>query len=169
MTRKFSVIPAFLLMTYLPFAHATWKTNIENDIFTGGKSAELVGDINNKNQSLIFDCAAGQLSVSQVEQNSSTVVKGSHHYQSLIKIDDNEPLTFNATLSRRNPQSIQLESRENDKIKTLLSQLLAQQSREDFLVGVKDSKGRQLSSGAGSVSFANKSVKKFISACNISL
>ncbi|RKR64626.1 hypothetical protein C7387_1327 [Yokenella regensburgei] len=169
MFKKTVLASAFLLAGYLPFAQAAWKTNVENDIFTGGKSAELVGDISNKNQSLIFDCAAGQLSVSQVEQNSNTVVKGTHHYQSLIKVADNAPLTFNATLARRNPQSIQLESRENGKIKTLLAQLLAQQSREDFLVGVKDGKGNQLSSGAGSVSFANKSVKKFISACNISL
>lgn len=168
MLRKIVLISLFSF-TYLPVAQASWKTVVENDIFSAGKKAELIGEISNENQSVVFDCSEGKLAISQVEADRNTVVTGKGRYQTLIKIDDNQPVALNTTLIRRSPESIALTSTEKEKIMTLLRQLQAQTSRQDFLIGVMDSKGNQLSSGSGSVSFAKKSVTKFIKACKIEL
>ncbi|MDA8477401.1 hypothetical protein NNO04_01570 [Citrobacter sp. Awk 4] len=168
MLKKIVLISLFSI-TYLPVAQASWKTVVENDIFSSGKKAELIGEISNENQSVVFDCSEGKLAISQVEADRNTVVTGKGSYQTLIKIDENQPVALNTTLIRRSPESIALTSTEKDKIMTLLRQVQAQNSRQDFLIGVMDSKGNQLSSGSGSVSFAKKSVNKFIKACKIEL
>ncbi|WP_368749995.1 hypothetical protein [Klebsiella aerogenes] len=169
MSKKIIAVAVLTMTTYIPFTQAYWKANVENDIFSNGKNAELIGDITNKNQSIIFDCTENELFVSQVEEDSTTAIKEKNDYQTLIKIGENVPVTFNTTLSRRNPESIQLRSGEEGKIKLVLKQLLTQTSGQDFLIGDIDGRGNHISSGSGSTSFSKKSVTRFISACKISL
>lgn len=169
MSKKIITIIVLTITAYLPSTEAAWKVNVENDIFSNGENAELIGDIINKNQSVIFDCTENELFISQVEEDSTTAIKEKNNYQTLIKIGENLPVTFNTILSRRNPESIQLRSNEEEKIKLILKQLLTQTSGRDFLIGDKDGNGKHISSGSGSISLAKKSVTKFISACHISL
>lgn len=169
MLKKTVVVTALLSAVYLPVAQASWKTIVENDIFSGGKKAELIGEISNTNQSVTFDCSKDNLTVSQVEEDRNTTVAKKSAYQTLVKVDDNSPVVLNTTLVRRSPESIALVSTEKEKIMTLLQQLQAQTSGQDFLTGDMDNKGNHLSSGSGSVSFAKKAVNKFIAACSIKL
>lgn len=169
MLKRTAVVIALLSTTYLPVAQASWKTVVENDIFSGGQKAELIGEISGENQSVTFDCSKDNLTISQVEADRDTAVAKKSTFQTLIKVDDNSPVALNTTLVRRSPESIALISTEKEKIMTLLQQLQAQTSGKDFLIGDIDSKGSHLSSGSGSVSFAKKAVNKFITACNIKL
>lgn len=169
MLKRAAVVIALLSTIYLPVAQASWKTVVENDIFSGGKKAELIGELSNANQSVTFDCSKDNLTISQIEEDRNTAVAKKSTYQTLIKVDDNSPVALSTTLIRRSPESIALISTEKEKIITLLRQLQAQTSGQDFLIGDIDSKGNHLSSGSGSVSFARKAVNKFIAACNIKL
>ncbi|MEG1213242.1 MAG: hypothetical protein RSE29_19165, partial [Leclercia sp.] len=169
MFKKITFLATLMMCTYLPASQAAWKVNIENDIFSNGKTAELIGEIKNTKQSIIFDCSQNKLAFSQVEENMNTTVKQGGKFKTLLKVDDNPPVTFTTTLARRDPQAIQLTSTEADKIVQVLSQLMQQRSSTDFLTGVTDTHGKQLSSGAGSVNSAKKALKKFIAACDITL
>lgn len=170
MFKKLFISLSVLAVCYLPFAQASWKTTTEPDIFSpGNNKAQLTGDITNHNQSVIFDCTQDSLSVSQVEQDSNTVIEGKTPYQTLIEVPENKPIVFNTVLSRRNPESIQMSSNETAKIKLLLKQLRDESSSDDFLIGDIDKNGKHVSSGSGSVSFARKAVNKFIAVCNLTV
>ncbi|MGN7790353.1 hypothetical protein [Enterobacter sp. 22452] len=170
MLKKLLISLSLLSSCSLSPAQASWKTTTEQDIFSPGYiKAELVGDITNHNQSVIFNCSKDSLSVSQVELDPDSMIGGEPHYQTLIEVPDNNPVVFNTVLSRRNAKYIQMMSNETTKIKLLLKQFRDESSRKDFLIGNIDSNGNHVSSGSGSVSFAKKAVKEFIAACNITL
>lgn len=158
---------SLLTACYLPLAQASWKTTVERDIFSSSDNAALVADITNHNESVIVECKSGVLTISQVEQDSATKVKGNIAYKTLIEVPDNNPIEFNTVLNRRNANDIQLTSTEAPKIKQLLQQILTQSSSTDFLIGDVDKNGKHVSSASGSVSFAKKAVKEFVSACHI--
>lgn len=169
MLKKTLFISSFLIVIYEPTALASWNTNSYTDIFTGTKNSELIAEINNKNQSVRFNCLEGKLTFSQVQEDQNTIIKGIHRYDILFRAGDNAPVTFDTTLSRRNPKSIQLTSTQQDQIRLVLKQLQSQSSGEDFLIGVTNKNGTRLSSGAGSMAFAKTSIKRFITACKITL
>ncbi|TNV22596.1 hypothetical protein FH968_00625 [Buttiauxella sp. B2] len=168
MYKKFCVI-FMATLCYLPVAQASWKTTTEDDVFTAQKKAQMDADISGHNQALIFNCSQNNLTMSEVEKDPNTSVTTIKKYTTIVKIDNNDPVVFDTTLSRRNPDYLQLKTSQTDKIKIVLKQLKDQSSKKDFMIGTADSKGTPLSSYTGSVSFAKKAINKFIATCNIKI
>ena len=146
-----------------PIAHAQWVTNTEDDLFSGGKKAMMLGD----NGAIVFDCPKEKLSAAYVEMDKSTESLSEVPMDLIMKVDGNTAVKLDATLSRRNVQSLQIQSDDADQLKTVLKQL--QGAKSKVLVGVQTKDGGNQHSMSANVSGSTTAVNSFIKACEINL
>lgn len=161
---KVSLIAAALAS---PIAHAQWVTNTEDDLFSGGKKAMMLGEVSSVNSAIIFDCTQDKLTVAYVEMDKSTESLSEIPMDLIMKIDNNAAVKLDATLSRRNVQSIQIESDASEQLRTLLKQIQAAKSK--VLVGVQTKDGGNQHSITANVSGSTTAVNSFVKACEITL
>ncbi|HCR1893016.1 TPA: hypothetical protein ONC27_004777, partial [Enterobacter asburiae] len=88
-----------------PIAHAQWVTNTEDDLFSGGKKAMMLGEVSSDNGAIVFDCTKEKLSAAYVEMDKSTESLSEVPMDLIMKVDGNTAVKLDATLSRRNVQS----------------------------------------------------------------
>lgn len=167
--KKFLTIALTVLTIATPtLTHARWVTSSEDDIFSGGKKAVLIGDLKSSSASIIFDCTKTDLSVAYAEEDNSNESNNSGPSIDLIlKIDANKAQTLDATFSRRNAHYNQVASNDADKIKIILKQLMEAKSK--VLMGIQTKDGGNQFSLSGSVTNSTKATTNFIKACEIQL
>lgn len=144
--------------------NADWYASIEDDIFSGGKKAMLLGGVG-PGHSLAFDCAEGELTAALLEEGAWTQSDSPLEATLLIKVDDNAPVQFNAGYGERNPKYRQVISHDRDTTLKALKEIQAAQDK--ILVGIKfvamDSKW----SGTAPVTGSTREVGRFLEACKL--
>ena len=123
-----------------PIAHAQWVTNTEDDLFSGGKKAMMLGEVSSDNGAIVFDCTKEKLSAAYVEMDKSTESLSEVPMDLIMKVD---------------------------QLKTVLKQL--QGAKSKVLVGVQTKDGGNQHSMSANVSGSTTAVNSFIKACEISL
>lgn len=161
---KISLIAASLLS---PIAHAQWITNTEDDLFSGGKKAMMLGSLTSSTGAIIFDCTKEKLTAAYVEEDKSSDEVPNLPMDLIIKVDENAATKLDASLSRRNAQSVQIKSDDSEKITQLLKQL--QDAKSKVLVGMQTKDGGNQSSFSANVSGSTAAVNNFTKACEITL
>ncbi|HHT0992389.1 hypothetical protein NFK08_05310 [Enterobacter roggenkampii] len=161
---KMSLIAAVLLS---PLAHAQWVTNTEDDLFSGGKKAMMLGEVSSDNGAIVFDCTKDKLKAAYVEMDKTTESVSEIPMDLIMKVDGNSAVKLNATLSRRNVQSLQIESEDSEQLKTLLKQI--QEAKSKVLVGAQTKDGGNQHSFSANVSGSTTAVNSFVAACEIKL
>lgn len=158
-----------LLLTTLvmPLAHADWATRVDDDVFTGGHKAMMLGLLGSTNNALVFDCSKNVLDIAYVEQDSSTQDIDGLPMDLVVKIDAAPVVKFDATLSRRNSTTIQAKSEDEGAITEVLKSL--QTAKSKIIVGVQSKAGTNQQSLTGNIYGSTTSVNDFIKACEIKL
>lgn len=169
MMKKTNFISAALVaVMFTSFsASAQWLTKVDDDLFTGGKKAVMLGSLSSSNSGLIFDCTKNKLSVAYVETDKTEDSVPTVAMDLIIKVDDNPINKLEASLSRRNAQSIEVAADDAEKITVVLKQL--QSAKTKVLVGVQTRDGGNQSSFSGNASGSTTATNSFIKACEISL
>ncbi|UMB78180.1 hypothetical protein FXN80_07195 [Dickeya fangzhongdai] len=167
MKRSSFVKIIFAAMIFIsPFTHAEWMTKVDDDVFSGGHKAVMMGSLGNSSSLVIFDCTKGKASIAYAEADK-TSNNPDFPADLIIKIDGNDPIKFDAMISRRNDKTIQVGSDDMDKVTQVLKLLKTAKSK--FLVGIQTKDGGHQSSFSGGVSGSTNSVNSFASACELSV
>ena len=145
-------------------ANAEWFTKAEDDIFSGGKQAMLLGSISEMS-GIAFDCTKDSLELSYIEKGSFKA-DGPVPVTIIVKIDSNEPVKFQGDFSRRNDEFIQA-STTQDGIKEVLSQLKLAKSK--MLIGLSFDAVNKKMSFSADVAGSTKAVNDFTSACELKI
>ncbi|WP_347254118.1 hypothetical protein [Leminorella grimontii] len=167
MLRKIIIKMLMIFAFVSPIAHAQWITNVDDDLFSGGKKAMMYGELNSLYSAIIFDCTKEKLSVAYIEEDKSSDAVPSISMDLIIKIDGFDAKKLHAILSRRNAQKLQIASDESETIKELLKQLKSAKSK--ILVGIQTNDGENQTSFSGNVSGSTAAVTRFVSACEIKI
>ncbi|MFH3346653.1 hypothetical protein [Klebsiella aerogenes] len=160
-----AAIAAALLTSFT--AQAQWLTTVDDDLFSGGKKAMMIGSLSSSDSALIFDCTKTKISVAYVETDKSTESLPTMSMDLIVKVDGNPINKFKASLARRNAQAIEIKSDDTEMITTLLKQL--QNAKSKVLVGVQTPDGGNQSSFSGNASGSTVAANSFVKACEISL
>lgn len=163
LTKIFIVAASLMAST----AHARWVTNTEDDLFSGGKQAMMVGEVSNPNGAIIFDCTKQKLKVAYVEMDKTTEITSDIPMDLILKVDGNTAIKIDASLERRNVQSVQISSDDTEQIKALLKQL--KDAKSKMQVGAQTKDGGNQTSFSGNVSGSTTAVTSFVNACEIAL
>lgn len=151
-----------------PFTYADWITKVDDDVFTGGHKAVMIGGLGMSTSSaILFDCTKGTASISYVEQDNSTDDIANVPMDLIVKIDGNPVIKLDAELSRRNANSVEVTSTEMEKITDVLKLLKSAKSK--ILVGIQTKDGGHQASFSGNASGSTNSVNSFVNACELGI
>ncbi|WP_196010546.1 hypothetical protein [Citrobacter amalonaticus] len=150
-----------------PIAHAQWVTNTEDDLFSGGKKAMMIGEVSSANGAIIFDCTKDKLTAAYVEMDKTSESTAEIPMDLIMKVDGNSAVKLNATLSRRNVQTVEIATEDADQLKTLLKQL--KDAKSKALIGAQTKDGGNQVSFTANVSGSTTAVNSFVAACEIEL
>lgn len=148
-------------------AYAQWLTKTSDDIFNNGKSAMLIGTLNDTNSGVIFDCTKKSLSISYVEPDETSKVEQSVPIDLVVKIDKGDAVKFDAEMFRRNDAALGIEASDEEAIKPLLKAL--RDAKQKIIIGLQSKDGGNQHSFTGGVSNSTNAVNKFTDACEIKL
>lgn len=158
----------FLLTVLLaPMAYADWATKTDDDVFSGGKSAMLLGILSSMSDNVVFDCSENKLTFSLLEEDNDSKLDAPIPVDLFVKIDNNEITKLNALMMRRNSKFMGAESSDKDGIIKLLKQLQA--AKKKIIVGIQGKGGESRQSYSGDVINSTGAVSKFVKACKINL
>ncbi|OIN18270.1 hypothetical protein AO411_2003310 [Salmonella enterica subsp. enterica serovar Sarajane] len=158
----------FLLTALLaPVAYADWDTQTDDDVFSGGKRAMLLGVLSSVGHNVVFDCSENKLMFSFLEEDNNSMLDAPIPVDLFVKIDDNEIAKLNALMMRRNSKFMGAESSDEDNIIKLLKQLRS--AKKKIIVGIQDKDGENRQSYSGDVVNSTSAVSNFVKACNIKL
>lgn len=150
-----------------PIVHAQWVTNTEDDLFSGGKKAMMIGEVSSANGAIIFDCTKDKLTAAYVEMDKTSESTADIPMDLIMKVDGNGAVKFNATLSRRNVQSIEIATDDAEQLKTVLKQL--KEAKSKALIGAQTKDGGNQMSFTANISGSTTAVNSFVKACEITL
>lgn len=147
---------------------ARWDVEVKNDLFSGGKTARLFGEMQRKQiASLIaVDCDShGKLSLiySQPNDNNKLAEVTPLIVKMAIKVDRNDVIIAKAQVHKADDGSLEIKTDDKAFIMTLLTQLRIAGS--EVILGVDMPAGNI--SSMGNVKNSTKSINQFVSACNI--
>ncbi|EAB4767262.1 hypothetical protein [Escherichia coli] len=150
-----------------PIAQAQWLTQTEDDLFSDGKKAAMIGETSSDNSAIIFNCTKNTLTAAYVEMDKTHESTAKMPMELVMKVDGNNALKFNATLSRRNVQALEIATNDAEQLKILLKQL--KEAKSQVLVGAQTEDGGSKFSLSANVSGSTSAVNKFVAACEIKL
>ncbi|WP_114192498.1 hypothetical protein [Edaphovirga cremea] len=154
-------------MLFTPFAHAQWTTQVDDDLFTGGKKATMLGDLQGTEAALIFDCTNKMVSISYIQRHSDQETISRVPFTLIVKIDANDALKMDAQSGRRNSKYLEISADDKDQILAIIKNL--QQAKNQILVGLQTKDGGNQFSLSGGVSGSTKATDQFIKACELPL
>lgn len=147
-------------------AFADWAVEIEDDVFTGGQKAMLIGAEHELN-GVVVDCSKDELKVTYIERSETKNITEGLPVEMIFKVDQSSPIKFDAQTVVRNNDYFGIESDDSDNLKLFLSQL--RNAKQKILIGIRyphnDSKASFTLSASGSTA----SVSKLVKACEIEL
>lgn len=157
----------FMAMTALIIscnAQADWASQVDDDLFSGGKQAMLLGTIADMN-GVTFDCTRDTLSMAYIEKGSFNA-GGAVPVTIIVKVDGNEPVKFEGSFTKRNEEYIQASTSEGE-IKKVLSQL--KQAKSKMLIGLNIKSVNKKRSFSADATGSTKAVTEFAKACEINI
>ncbi|EGL8525977.1 hypothetical protein IRL25_002504 [Salmonella enterica] len=166
---KLKFIPfVIMLLASTAYADANWGTQVDDDVFSGGKTATMIG-ILLSGDAVFFECNGGdKITVSLVSKVDNKISFDPPVPADLfIKIDENKAVKLNALIKRRNSSFVGAESSDRNSILTLLKQL--QSAKKKIIVGLSDKAGGVKNQYPGEVQNSTSSVSTFVEACKIKL
>lgn len=159
---KYTLLSAVL---FTSFAHAQWLTQVDDDLFTGGKKATLVGDLQGADTALIFDCTKQKLTIAYAERYGEQEAVSAAPFNLIVKVDAGDAHKMDAQSKRRNSKYLEVSSDDREQIGAILKSLL--QAKSKVLVGLETKDGGNQFSASGGVSGSTKATDQFIKACEI--
>lgn len=164
MKKSITVAGGVLALIVSSVACAGWQTTTKDDIFSGGKSASMLGEVSSS-QAIIFDCAADSLQLALVEKGK--VGEGASELWSMLaKVDGGKIHRFETLQSQRNDKFIEFGTGETEEILSLLKDL--RNAKSTLLLGLQAKNGGKWS-GSANVNGSTKAVNDFVQACNLKL
>lgn len=161
---KLRLISAVVGLTLSSLASAGWMTTTEDDIFSGGQKAMLLGDVD-PFHALVFDCDSERLALSLIEKSKWKEGMGLANYRLLVKVDQGEIYDFAAKGSQRNEEFIQVATADRDKILGLLKEIRDAQTQIQIGLQIKETSSKW--SGISSVAGSTREADRFLQACNL--
>jgi hypothetical protein len=155
---------ALLGITISSAASADWYTTTQDDIFSGGKKAMMLGSIN-ASQSIAFDCDSENLSLALLQKEKWQEGRNSSAFNLLIKVDKGEIHRFTADSAQRNNDYVQYITLEKDEILKVLADL--REAKSVVQLGLQSDQFDSKWSGTVSVSGSTRETDKFIKACQL--
>lgn len=163
MTRN-RLISVVLGLVVASAANADWMTHVEDDIFSGGQKAMLVGTID-PYHALIFDCVSDGLSMHFLEKTKWESGMAQASFRLLVKVDQGEVYDFAAKGSQRNDVFIQASVSDKDRVLKLLGEIRDAQQQIQLGLRVKEIDAKW--SGIASVAGSTRETDRFLKACNL--
>lgn len=161
---KLRLISAVFGLTLSSLASAGWITTTEDDIFSGGQTARLIGDLD-PFHALVFDCDSEKLALSLIEKSKWKEGMDLPNYRLLVKVDKGEIYDFAAKGSQRNEEFMQVATAERDKILGLLKEIRDAQTQIQIGLQIKETGSKW--SGTSSVAGSTRETDRFLQACNL--
>lgn len=165
---KLTIPSIFLsLAVFSATAHAAWFTQVDDDVFTGGKSAMFVGSFSNSDVGLAFDCTSEALSMSYVMQWKTPQELSGIETKLVVKVDGNQPQTFSGAFDIRNDSAVAITVEDREAVLKVLKQIQAAKSK--ILIGYAIPSTGFKVSFSGNALNSTSAANSFIKACNIQL
>ncbi|AOE86997.1 hypothetical protein [Pseudomonas sp. TCU-HL1] len=161
---KLSVISAVVALTFSSLASAGWMTTTQDDIFSGGQKAMLIGEVD-PFHALVFDCDSERLALSLIEKSKWQEGMELASYRLLVKVDQGAIYDFAAKGSQRNEQYVQSSTADRDKILGLLKEIRDAQAQ--IQIGLQITETGSKWSGTSSVAGSTREADRFLQACNL--
>ncbi|MGE9763917.1 hypothetical protein [Pseudomonas sp. PDM20] len=162
--RKLSAISAVVALTLSSAASAGWLTSTQDDIFSGGQKAMLIGEMD-PFHALVFDCDSERLGMALIEKSKWQEGMERASYQLLVKVGQGTIHDFAAKGSQRNEEYVQIATSEREPLLLLLDEIRNAKGR--IQVGLQntdtDSKWSGIASSAGST----RETDRFLQACKL--
>lgn len=155
-----------LLSCFSMTAFGGWFTQVEDDVFTGGKKAMLGGDIG-PNHGLLFNCDSDGLTMSFLERRADDEPIRSREFNLVVKVDGQPVRKFSGSSSIRNKDWWHIETNDSDGIVQLLEELKSAQSK--VLVGIQAVGFDNKWSGTANASGSTRETERFLKACQIKI
>lgn len=146
------------------FANADWITTTQDDIFSGGKTAMMLGYIS-PFQSVAVDCNSDGLSLALLQKEKWQDGRPSSAWNLLVKVDGGEVHRFIASSGQRNTEYVQYITFEKDEIFKVLAEL--RNAKSQILLGLQSDEFNAKWSGTAPVSGSTRETDKFIQACKL--
>ncbi len=144
-------------------AHAQWDTKIEDDIFSGGKKAMLLGIIS-PNSFVVADCdSSGELSIAYSEKGEWNAGMALGEFRLLIKVDSGSVMEAKAKAEERNSDYFQITSDDTDVVLEMIKQIAL--AKRSILVGIEEPSFDMKHSATIGASGSTKATKRFLDAC----
>lgn len=145
-------------------ASADWITTTQDDIFSGGKTAMMLGYIS-PFQSVAVDCNSDGLSLALLQKEKWQEGRPSSAWNLLVKVDGGEVHRFIASSRQRNTEYVQYVTFEKDEILKVLADL--RNAKAQILLGLQSDEFDAKWSGTASVSGSTRETDKFMQACKL--
>lgn len=161
---KPSFVAAVVAMTFSSLACAGWMTTTKDDIFSGGQTAMLIGEID-AYHALIFDCDSQNLTLSLIEQSKWKDGMDRGDWRLLVKVDQSQIRDFAAQSSQRNEKYIQVATSDRDSILELLKEI--REANTNIQIGMQVKEVDFKWSGTASPSGSTRETDRFLQACKL--
>jgi len=161
---KLSFVAAVIGLTFSSLACAGWMTTTKDDIFSGGQTAMLIGEID-AYHALIFDCDSENLTLSLIEQSKWKEGMGRGNWRLLVKVDQSQIRDFAAQSSQRNEKYIQVATSDRDSILELLKEI--RDANTNIQIGMQVKEADFKWSGTASPSGSTRETDRFLQACKL--
>src|SRR3990167_10085170 len=145
-------------------ANAEWVTNAQDDIFSGGQKAMLIGAID-PYHTLVFDCDSNGLFMSLLEKGKWEKGMELASYRLLVKVDRGEVYDFAARGSQRNDLYTQASVSDKTEILKLLGEIRDAQQQVQIGMQIKEFGAEW--SGTASVAGSTREANRFLNACKL--
>lgn len=146
------------------FANADWITTTQDDIFSGGKTAMMLGYIS-PFQSVAVDCNSEGLSLALLQKEKWQEGRPSSAWNLLVKVDGGEVHRFTANSAQRNTEYVQYVTFEKEEILKVLADL--RNAKSQILLGLQSDEFNAKWSGTAPVSGSTRETDKFMQACKL--
>jgi len=143
---------------------AQWSTTTQDDIFSGGQKAMMLGDITPA-QAVAFDCDSENLTLALLQKEKWSDTRTSTSWNLLMKVDKGEIHRFKAVSLKRNDAYIQYVTNEKDEILKLLGDL--RDAKTAILLGLQSDEFNSKWSGTVSATGSTRETDKFLQACKL--
>lgn len=157
-------IPLLASMIFSGAASAEWFTNIQDDIFSGGKKAMLVGAIS-PYQALVFDCDSESLTLAIISKEKWADGMEKVNTKILVKVDEGGVHELSAINSKRNTEYNQSMAAEKAVVLSILTDIRDAQSNIQLGLSMPEIGGKW--SGVISPAGSTREANRFIEACKL--
>jgi hypothetical protein len=146
-------------------AHANWTTSVEDDIFSGGKKATMLGLISS-GSFVVADCVSGgELSLGYAEKGAWVDGLERLNFRLLVKVDGETVREFAGKASQRNEQAWQVEADQADEVLSAIKAIGG--ARKQVLIGIQEPVTGTKFSGTVRSAGSTRAVKQFLDACGL--